>query len=186
MAFRKLKSIFFVLLFALVFSHCGEFKEVFNGKPNSSHVSQKKKSRKYRSKRPVPAFAKNYFSWPLQAPLSSLYGPRSGNFHDGIDIDGDLGDEVLASAPGEVVFSDRLGGYGQLVVIKHPNGFFTAYAHNKKNLVKKGSKIKKGQKIALVGSTGRSTGDHLHFEIRDEGGTYDPLDFLPSSRYVSR
>jgi len=131
----------------------------------------------------MPKQAKGYFIWPLKAPLSSLYGPRGKRFHDGVDIDGDFGDPIRAAAAGNVVFSGALGGYGKLVVIKHSNGFFTAYAHNKKNLVKRGKFVRKGDHVAVVGSTGRSTGSHLHFEIRDKNGTYNPLDFLPKQRY---
>lgn len=126
------------------------------------------------------------FAWPLNAPVSSPYGVRDGRFHDGIDIDGESGDDIAASAAGKVVFSGQLGGYGNLIVIKHSNGFFTAYGHNKKNLVKKGKEVDQGQVIAQVGSTGHATGAHLHFEIRDPKGTYDPLAILPKQSYSRR
>lgn len=176
----------FLVLLIFTLPQCSSFKAVFNGKPSSKVSKGKKKPRKKRRNQPAPKNAKNYFVWPLQAPLSSLYGPRKGRFHDGVDIDGEMGDPVQAAASGEVVYSGKLGGYGKLIIIKHSNGFFTAYAHNKKNMVKKGKWIKKGQHIARVGSTGRSTGSHLHFEIRDKNGTYDPLDFLPRQRYSRR
>lgn len=178
-----------LLLICLIFvlPSCSDFRAIFEGSPDYNVAKRKKKRDRRGSTRKVdPQVAKGYFVWPLEAPLSSLYGPRKGKFHDGIDIDGDSGDAVSAAASGEVVYSGRLGGYGRLIVVQHPNGYFTAYAHNKKNLVKKGKKVRKGQKIALVGSSGRSTGDHLHFEIRDKDGTYDPLDFLPRKRYSRR
>lgn len=190
MALRRPK--FWFLLIVLGFtvpalSSCGDFRAVFNGKSkHKPSPSSDKRPRKKRRNQPVPSHAKGKFIWPLNAPLSSRYGPRRGRFHEGLDIDGDFGDPIVAAASGEVVFSDRLGSYGKLIIIKHEKGFFTAYAHNKKNLVKKGKKVKQGRKIAIVGSTGRSTGSHLHFEVRDKKGTFDPLAFLPRRRYSRR
>jgi murein DD-endopeptidase MepM/ murein hydrolase activator NlpD len=188
MASSRIKILFLLLLMGLALPSCSDFRAIFNGNP-SYNVAKKRKAPKRAKRRrnqPVPEQAKNYFKWPLFAPVSSGYGPRWGRFHEGIDIDGDFGDSVVAAAPGLVVFSGKLGGYGRLVVIKHKNGFFTAYAHNKKILVKKGKEVQQGQKIALVGSSGKSTGSHLHFEIRDKKGSYDPLAFLPRKSYSRR
>jgi lipoprotein NlpD len=185
MAFTRVKIILGLILIIGAHAGCSDFRAIFNGSPSHSVSKRKIPVEKHRDQ-PVPKDAVGYFKWPLHAPVSSPYGMRGGRFHDGIDIDGESGDEILAAASGEVVFSDKLGGYGNLVVIQHDNGLFTAYGHNKKNLVKKGKKVKQGQKIAQVGSTGRSTGDHLHFEIRDQKGTYDPLAILPEQRYSRR
>ncbi len=175
-----------VLLLGILLPGCSDFRAIFNGKPNTKIAKGKKKNVPKNRDQNVPENMRDYFSWPLQAPLSSLYGPRGGRFHDGIDIDGESGDPVVAAASGTVVYSDKLGGYGRLVVVRHDNGYFSAYAHNKKNLVEKGKKVQKGDLIAYVGDSGSTTGDHLHFEIRDQNGTYDPLDFLPRERYSQR
>jgi murein DD-endopeptidase MepM/ murein hydrolase activator NlpD len=168
--------------FAFLLPNCGDFKSVFNGRsgrplPNSGHNKE--------HHRDVAKIQKDYFSWPLEGPINSPYGERHGHSHDGIDIGGDSGDPIIAAAAGEVVYSDSLGGYGNLIVIQHDNGLFTAYGHNKKNLVKPGDRVKKGQLIAKVGRTGNASGDHLHFEIRDQSGTFDPLDLLPRHQYAA-
>ncbi|MCE9625450.1 MAG: M23 family metallopeptidase [Deltaproteobacteria bacterium] len=127
-----------------------------------------------------------YFIWPVPGPINSPYGFRHGRRHVGIDIGGDEGAPVYAAAPGEVVFEGKFGDYGNFIVLKHDNGLFTAYGHNEKNLVDMGDRVKQGQRIAKLGSTGNASGDHLHFEIRDIEGVYDPLDFLPDERYSKR
>lgn len=121
------------------------------------------------------------FIWPLPSvkKISSKFGRRKGRPHDGIDIPARSGSHILAAADGIVVYSgDGLGGYGNLTVISHLNGYFTVYAHSKKNFTKKGDKVVSGQVIAQVGNTGRSRGSHLHFEIRREGKALDPLMFI--------
>jgi lipoprotein NlpD len=188
MAFTRVKISLALWLILIVPTACGDFRAIFNGKP--SHPVAKgprpgKPPEKHRDQ-PAPEETQGFFAWPIQAPVSSPYGMRGGRFHDGIDIDGDSGEEVAASAAGTVVYSGKLGGYGNLIVIRHTNGFFTAYAHNKKNLVKKGRAVDQGQVIAQVGSTGHATGAHLHFEIRDPKGTYDPLAILPKQSYSRR
>jgi len=100
--------------------------------------------------------------------------------HDGIDIGAKLGSPVIAAADGTVVYSDhRLAGYGNLIIIRHRKNLFTAYAHNQKNLVHRGDKVRAGQKIARIGKTGHSTGPHLHFEVRRGTTPVDPLLYLP-------
>ncbi len=124
------------------------------------------------------------FIWPLKVgTISSLYGQRRRDFHDGVDIKAPRGTHVLAAKEGEVVYSSRkIKGYGNLIVIKHPDSTATVYAHNQKNLVKKGQKISQGELIALVGATGKATGPHLHFEIRKGEAAEDPLLYLPPLR----
>jgi len=118
--------------------------------------------------------------WPVKGRLSSHFGPRNNRMHDGIDIAANEGVAVKAAAAGEVVYADaRLTGYGNLIIIRHSTDLFTAYAHNKVNLVKRGDKVVTGQRIAYVGSTGRSSGPHLHFEVRRGETAVDPLAYLP-------
>ncbi len=118
--------------------------------------------------------------WPVpNGELSSGYGPRSGAFHSGVDIAASLGSAVLAAADGEVVFSGQLRGYGLTVILSHDAGLATLYAHNQKNLVREGQRVKQGQVIARVGDSGRTTGPNLHFEVRYSNVPFDPLLLLP-------
>lgn len=98
--------------------------------------------------------------------LTSKFGSRWGTQHKGIDIAAPKGSPIYAWNSGKVTFSGVYGGYGNLVMIDHENGYVTYYGHNSQNLVKAGQRVTKGQKIALVGSTGDSTGNHVHFEVR--------------------
>ena len=126
------------------------------------------------------------FIWPLGdvAQITSVLGFRGREFHTGIDIPAPKGEPVLAAMEGQVVFDGYSGGYGNLIQIQHRNGFITRYGHNSALLVKKGDFVKKGQIVALAGSTGRSTGNHVHFEILCNTIPLDPLDFLPDSSKV--
>ena len=126
------------------------------------------------------------FSWPIQGEISSPFGMRHGRRHDGIDIRSPIGTPVAAAGPGEVVFCKRMRGYGNLVLIRHKDDFFTVYAHNSVNLAKVGQKVKKGQIIAKVGRTGRATGPHLHFEVRQGTKPRNPLFFLPKNEYAKQ
>ena len=121
------------------------------------------------------------FITPLKGRIVSGFGYRmhpilhTRKFHRGVDIDAKRGAPIKAAMDGEVIYSGWMGGYGKLVVIKHPNGWVTRYAHNSKLLVKKGDRVVVGQIIAKVGSTGRSTGSHLHFETWKDGKLVNPL-----------
>lgn len=121
----------------------------------------------------------NRFSWPIEGRIVSGFGLRSGRRHDGIDIKASIGSPIKAAGDGRVAFSGKMRGYGNLILVRHADDYFTAYAHNKKNLVKKGQQIKQGQRIAQVGVTGRTTGPHLHFEVRKGTVARNPLFFLP-------
>jgi len=99
--------------------------------------------------------------------------------HSGIDIDCVTGDAIRASKSGSVVSAAYDGGYGYHVVIDHGNGFASLYAHNSALSVSGGQNVSQGEVIASCGSTGQSTGDHLHFEIRSSGAPQDPLTYLP-------
>jgi murein DD-endopeptidase MepM/ murein hydrolase activator NlpD len=126
----------------------------------------------------------NYkYSWPANGAMTSGYGWRWGRMHRGIDIAGPIGTPIVAAAPGVVLTSGwNDGGYGYMVEIQHPDGSMTRYAHNDRIHVRKGEAVQQGQRIADMGSTGRSTGPHLHFEIHTagRGGTINPMMLLAS------
>lgn len=122
--------------------------------------------------------------WPADGRISSPFGYRSDPMnsmekkHEGIDIAAQYGDDIRASANGKVTFSGTNGNYGKCVIINHGNGITTLYGHASSLLVKEGQTVKKGDVIAKVGSTGKSTGPHLHFEVRVNGTPDDPLKYL--------
>lgn len=122
--------------------------------------------------------------WPLEAGISSSFGwrkdPVTGEdkFHEGIDLAAKEGTDVKAAMAGRVQVTDDQEGYGKVVVLDHGHGFTTLYAHNSDIEVKTGEWVAKGSTIAKVGSTGRSTGPHLHFEVRKDGKELDPENFL--------
>lgn len=122
--------------------------------------------------------------WPTHGRLTSKFGMRQNplgrgrQFHYGIDIANSSGTNIVASAKGIVIFSGYKRGYGRTVILDHENGYKTLYAHNSKVLVSVGDRVEKGQLIAKMGSTGRSTGSHLHFEIHENDKPIDPLTIL--------
>ena len=116
--------------------------------------------------------------WPVNGPVVSGYGMRWGRMHEGIDIAAASGTSIAAAAAGTVIHAGWLGGYGNLVVLDHGNGLATAYAHASAILVGVGQQVSQGETIALVGSTGNSSGPHLHFEVRVNGSAVDPLGYL--------
>lgn len=123
------------------------------------------------------------FIWPAKGVFTSGYGWRWGRMHKGIDIANNVGTPIVAAKDGLVVFSGWSSGYGYLVELAHGDGTATRYAHNSRLVVRKGQMVPQGTTISLMGSTGRSTGPHLHFEIRQPGGAAtDPMSFLPSRR----
>jgi len=124
------------------------------------------------------------FIWPIPSStkVSSFYGPRKDRFHDGIDIKARRGSHILAAASGKVIYSGSMRGYGKIIIIDHKNGYHSVYAHNSRHFVKRGQKVSQGEVIGKVGSTGRSTGPHLHFEIRKRNKNYNPLVYFPDLR----
>jgi len=118
--------------------------------------------------------------WPVKGTVTSKFGRRGSRMHDGIDIGAKEGTPVRAAASGEVVYADsRLRGYGKLIIIRHGRNLFTAYGHNQRMLVRKGAKVRAGDVIGRVGHTGRATGPHLHFEVRQGSTPVNPLAYLP-------
>ena len=120
------------------------------------------------------------FAWPLeQRELTSRFGRRWGKPHEGVDLAARRGARVLAAEAGKVTHSGRLGDYGNVVILKHAGHYRTVYAHARKLYVKRGQFVEKGQRIAEVGTSGRSSGPHLHFEIRRRETPRDPMLYLP-------
>ncbi|MGD0272218.1 MAG: peptidoglycan DD-metalloendopeptidase family protein [Gaiellaceae bacterium] len=116
--------------------------------------------------------------WPVQGVLTSPYGMRWGRMHEGIDIGAATGTPIYAAAGGTVIYAGWEGGYGNLTVIDHGNGLATAYGHQSQIVVSSGAIVSRGQLIGYVGSTGHSTGPHLHFEVRVNGTPVNPLSYL--------
>ncbi len=120
--------------------------------------------------------------------ISSYFGRRTDPFtgkreyHHGVDFAGKLGSPVVAVASGIVTWSGERYGYGLMVEIDHGDGYVTRYAHNLRNLVRVGERVKKGQTVALMGSTGRSTGPHVHFEVLHRGRVVNPLRYIRTAR----
>lgn len=123
------------------------------------------------------------FIWPLNGLITSHFGIRNlggrRDYHTGLDIDGHTGAPIKAAESGKVSFSGYINGYGNVVIIEHAGGYSTVYGHNSSNLVKEGQVVKKGEIIARLGSTGNTTGSHLHFEVRENGKPVNPLNYLP-------
>lgn len=138
------------------------------------------------SGRPVSTASRmSAMKWPIQGRVTSGFGwrihpaTRRNEFHQGIDIAAASGTAVHAAASGRVTFSGWSGGYGYLITIDHGGGITTRYAHLSKRLVSKGDQVSAGQTIGSVGSTGVSTGPHLHFEVRLGGEAVNPRNYLP-------
>lgn len=125
--------------------------------------------------------------WPVAGPISSYYGYRTSpggigsTFHEGVDIAGDYGTPISATAAGTVTQAGWVGGYGYIVEVKHADGIVTRYGHNSAVLVYEGQHVDQGSMIALMGSTGNSTGPHCHYEVRIHGEAVDPMYFLPQN-----
>ena len=132
--------------------------------------------------RALPSF------WPAAGFMTSHFGWRRNplgfdwKHHAGLDIGGQVGDPIWAAAAGTVRHAGPAGTYGKLVTIDHGFGVTTHYAHCSRVLVRRGQRVRRGQQLALLGNTGRSTGPHLHFEVRLDNAAVDPLDYLPTRR----
>ncbi len=128
-----------------------------------------------------PSVGSGHYIWPLSGgySITSQFGARWGRMHEGVDLGTSPGSNVLAADGGIVTYAGYSGAYGYLVVVDHQNGVETRYAHNSSVLVSKGDEVFQGMHIAESGNTGRSTGPHLHFEIRINGAAKNPLNYLP-------
>ncbi len=143
--------------------------------PGPSRPRAKRKAQAALDTGPAPG-AK--LAWPVLGVLNSRFGPRDGTRHDGIDVAAPEGTPIRAAADGEVLYAGTQRGYGNLVILRHAGGLITVYAHNRENRVREGARVKAGEVIALVGRSGRATGPHLHFEVREGTKPRDPLRFL--------
>ena len=149
-------------------------------KKNKQAAVKNKKKIKGTPKKDIKAI-KGFLIWPVKGQLTSRFGKRNGRHHDGIDIGARKGTSVVAAAEGKVMFSGwGPTGYGLMLIIRHKYNLTTVYAHNSHIHVSKGQVVKKGQKIASVGNTGRSSGPHLHFEVRNDSHPMNPLNYLPN------
>lgn len=147
--------------------------QVVHVAPTTPRVAKKKKT----ATRKKTAASRRKLMWPVKGGvLTSRFGTRNGKNHHGIDIGARRGTPIRAAKEGTVKFSGwGPTGYGLMIIIKHPGNLTTVYAHNSRNLVKKGSPVKRGQMIARVGKTGRATGPHVHFEVRNDAHPKNPL-----------
>ncbi len=122
--------------------------------------------------------SKEGFLWPLRGRITSYFGRRGRGFHYGVDIAAPPGSIVKAAQSGVVTYSGWMSDYGRVIIISHPGGVQTVYAHNSANLVTRGERVNRGDPIARVGRTGNATGYHLHFEVRVNNRAVDPLQYL--------
>jgi lipoprotein NlpD len=127
--------------------------------------------------RPEPA-TKGMLDWPLRGVLYGRFGKKGREPHDGIDLAAPAGTPVKTGQEGTVLYAGEQKGYGLIVIVQHPNGIITLYAHNRDLRVKTGQTVRRSQVIATVGESGRTSGPHLHFEVRVDGKPVDPVDYL--------
>ena len=119
------------------------------------------------------------WAWPAQGPVTSGFGPRWGRLHAGIDIGAPTGAPIHAAKGGVVSYAGVMGGYGNIIVLDHGGGMTTRYAHQSRLGASVGQTVAAGEQIGYIGSTGNSTGPHLHFEVRVNDGPQDPIGYLP-------
>jgi murein DD-endopeptidase MepM/ murein hydrolase activator NlpD len=116
--------------------------------------------------------------WPLRGVLYGRFGKKGREPHDGIDLAAPAGTPVKTAQEGSILYAGEQKGYGLIVIVQHPNGLITLYAHNRDLRVKTGQTVRRSQVIATVGESGRTSGPHLHFEVRVDGKPVDPVDYL--------
>jgi murein DD-endopeptidase MepM/ murein hydrolase activator NlpD len=116
--------------------------------------------------------------WPLRGVLYAHFGKKGNEPHDGIDLAAPTGTPVKTAGAGRVIYAGEQRGYGLIVIIEHTNGLVTVYAHNRDLRVKSGQVVRTSQVVATVGESGRTSGPHLHFEVRKDGTPMDPLRYL--------
>jgi murein DD-endopeptidase MepM/ murein hydrolase activator NlpD len=128
---------------------------------------------------PGPGPGPGGWCWPADTTTTtSEFGRRWGRMHEGLDIAGPTGTPIFAAQAGQVSFAGRQGGYGNLILVDHGGGVVTAYAHQSRFVASVGDPVACGQLIGEIGSTGNSTGPHLHFEVRVDGTPVNPMNYL--------
>ncbi len=123
--------------------------------------------------------ARQQYVWPIAGTLTSAFGLRGARHHAGIDVAASTGEPVLAAATGVVLRAQLAGAYGNLVELEHSSGWTSRYAHLHRIAVRVGEIVRRGAQLGEVGATGRATGPHLHFELRNTDSAIDPLEVLP-------
>ncbi len=149
-----------------------------SGRRPARVAERKRRVRKRRPRRTAkaPRFQRPVTGWRV----TSGFGRRGDDRHDGIDIGAPAGTAVRAAAAGEVAYAGNLPGYGNVIILRHGGGYATVYAHNAWNMVGEGRRVRRGETIATVGRTGRTTGPNLHFEVRRDNIPQDPMRYLPA------
>jgi lipoprotein NlpD len=162
-------------LIALVFVSCATPSVVG---PLTPHAEPDLVEQVVEDEPPPAPVAKPSLSWPLHGVLYARFGKKGKEPHDGIDLAAPAGTSVKTAAPGKVLFAGEQKGYGNLIIVEHEGGLVTLYAHNRDLRVKAGQRVREGQVIATVGESGKTSGPHLHFEVRKSGVPVDPLQLL--------
>jgi len=195
--FQALKSLFsvgFVCALGFSLSACSSWRVVPSRAVHQKVVRHRKSAIVAREPQALKGEPLAYeleqarFSWPVaKSAVSSLYGPRWGRVHEGIDIAAPTGTPVRAARAGKVIYAQNgIRGYGKLVIIRHSPNFATVYAHLSRIGVRSGDFVERGKVIGKVGMTGRATSPHLHFEIRHRRASVDPLLYLPGRMAFSQ
>ena len=144
--------------------------------PAGNRAAAPRPARDRNARRPSP---RQGFAWPVKGKVTGKFDSRLDSPNDGINIAAPPGTPVHATLAGQVIYSDKLRGYGNLIILRHRRGYASVYAHNRKNLVRQGQQVNHKQVIAEVGATGRAATPQLHFEIRRNNVARDPLFYLP-------
>lgn len=167
------------------FAYYAARKAFYEKNHDSANLSSGEVSRVVGRRYPKLPDYNGEWRWPLSAGVvSSEFGARWHKHHEGLDIAADEGEPVYAVAAGKVLYADnRMRGYGNVVVLRHDSTMTTLYAHNQTMKVQLGDTVEQGQVIALLGSTGHSTGPHVHFEMRRANVAKDPRLILPKTRF---
>lgn len=155
-------------------------KEVLPEEPAIAANAEMEQYKSKHDEEKIPVSRANIaqFVAPTRGVVTSEFGSRGGRNHDGIDIANDLGTPILAARDGKVSFTGWISGYGNTIIIEHKQGYTTLYGHLQSILVETDSFVKAGQTIATMGSTGNSTGPHLHFEVERDGVLMNPAGIL--------
>jgi hypothetical protein len=187
--FKRTSGLSIAVLALTVASSCAvrpvknDRKGMFDGldeSPGAARVLSSEDKTISVTKMPPASITRLAFGWPLKdVEITSKFGYRGDGVHEGIDLRAPVGTPVYASQAGLVLHSgSQISGYGKMVVLRHEHGWATIYAHNSKLLVRSGARVKKGQLIAYSGKTGRASGPHVHFEVRNGVTAYDPVSVL--------